>query len=114
MTDAGGEHRAPDQGLLQRLNLSEPVRLRLYTITAAVVALLVLYRVLEPGAVPVWLAVAAALLGIGATESTRAAVPSPLTARQAAIDAVELATVQPMHPFTAAGIALERNSIPQP
>lgn len=105
----GGEHRAPDQGWLTRINLSEPVRLRLYAITAAAVALLSAYGLLDDTTGPLWLAGAAAILGFTVTPWVRASVVSPATAARLAMDA---ATADHLPVGLAARRALDVNSVP--
>jgi hypothetical protein len=46
--------------------MTRPVRKYLYAVTVAVVALLAGLNLIDPGAVPLWLALAAAVLGIAA------------------------------------------------
>lgn len=115
--DTPGQHRAPDQGLLERLNLSEPVRLRVYPVAMAVAALLVIYGLVSTEQAAAWLALAsAALFGGGAlAESVRAAVPSPITARRVALDAVDMADANPtLPPLRAATLVLDWNGVRQP
>lgn len=110
----GGEHRAPGQRLLTRINLSEPVRLRLYAVTAAGVGLLAGYGLLGADRAGLWLALAAAVLfgGGGVAEWVRAAVVSPVTARNIAVDAARERDRGDLHPLTAAGLALNWNGVP--
>lgn len=112
--DDGGQHRAPDQGLLERIELSEPVRLRLYAVTVAVVALLTGYGLLDDAHATLWLAPIAAALGIGVTPWVRSAVVSPATAKRVAIDAAGVTEDEGVHPITAAGLALNWNGVRQP
>lgn len=46
---------------------SSGARLWLYSIATAVLAVLVFYRILSPESVPLWLALLAAIFGMGAT-----------------------------------------------
>jgi hypothetical protein len=62
---------------LSRLNLTEPVRVRLYAVLVPLVAALVAYGILDGSQGPLWLAVGAAVLGATGTESARSKV-SPL------------------------------------
>jgi hypothetical protein len=64
-------------GLFARLTVAEPVRLWLYSVLSAVMALLVLYGVLTGEQVAVWAGLAAAVLGVPVTEGLRASVYSP-------------------------------------
>ena len=63
------------------MNISESTRHWIYTIVAAVIALLAAYGVLGPDEVPLWLALAAAVLGVGtnvlAAVNTRKLPPPP-------------------------------------
>lgn len=69
---------APRPGLLERLlGDTNPVRRGFYSVTIAVVALLVFYGRLDPNSVPLWLALAVAVLGIGGTEAVRAVAWAP-------------------------------------
>jgi anti-sigma factor RsiW len=67
-------------GLLARLAESEPVRLYLYAVAAAVLAALVCYGVLTTSQAAIWGGVAAAVLSIPVTEGVRSQVVSPRTA----------------------------------
>jgi hypothetical protein len=69
---------APRPGLLERLlGETNPVRRALYPVVVAAVALLVFYGRIDPGSVPLWLALAVAVLGIGGTEAARAVAWAP-------------------------------------
>ena len=66
----------------------EPVRVRLYTIVTAIVALLVGRGIITGYEAPLWMALAAGVLGVAGIESARAAVtpwtrgdPTPTTDR---------------------------------
>lgn len=91
MTETPGPTATPS--LWTRLNLAEPVRLRLYGVLVTVVALLVGYGLLDATQAPLWLAAGAALLGVATTEATRRATVSPQTAartaRRAALNVVD-------------------------
>lgn len=71
---------------------TEPVRRALYPVVVAVVALLVAYGLIDAETVPLWLALAVTVLGIGGTEAARAVAYAPATvadeahAWQAALD----------------------------
>ena len=56
---------------LARWARREPVRLRLYAVLGAIVALLVYRGVVDQAEGPLWLALGAALLGIVGTETAR-------------------------------------------
>jgi hypothetical protein len=71
-------------GLLPRLAQSEPVRLYLYALAAAVLAALVGYGVLTGEQAALWAGVAAAALAVPVTEGLRSQVVSPRTAAQLA------------------------------
>jgi hypothetical protein len=76
--------RVTGVGLLARLASSEPVRLWLYPVVVAGVALLVAYGLVAPDVEPLWTSLAAALLGVGGpalVERLRAGVVSPKTHR---------------------------------
>lgn len=62
----------------RQLLAREPVRVYLYGLTAALVALLVLYGVLAAGQAAAWLALVTAVLAVPATEGARARV-SPVS-----------------------------------
>lgn len=62
---------------IRRLRASEPVRLYLYGVGLALLALLVGYGLVDGAQAPLWVALLVALLGVPATESARRAV-SPL------------------------------------
>jgi hypothetical protein len=59
---------------IRRLRASEPVRLYLYGVGLALVALLVAYGIVAAEFAPLWVALLVALLGVPATESARRAV----------------------------------------
>lgn len=75
------EHRdiapADELGIMKRWRLLSPVRFALYPVVVAVVALLVGYGVVTVDRAPLWLAVAAACLGIAGTEFARGGAWSP-------------------------------------
>lgn len=87
--DTVAEHAAPEDTapelestpnrLVELWHELEPVRTRLYPVVATVVALLVHRGVVEGAESLLWLALAAALLGIAGTEAARRAVDSPAT-----------------------------------
>lgn len=62
---------------IRHLRASEPVRLYVYGVGLAVLALFVAYGLVAAEQAPLWLALLVALLGVPATESARRAV-SPL------------------------------------
>jgi hypothetical protein len=68
-------------GFLARLWQREPVRVYLYAVAAAVLALLVAYGVLSDSLAAIWGGVAAAVLSLPVTEGVRAQV-SPAGAGQ--------------------------------
>jgi hypothetical protein len=70
---------APRSTLERLLGDTEPVRRALYPIVVAVVALLVAYGLLDAERVPLWLALAVAVLGIGGTEAARRVAYAPAT-----------------------------------
>jgi hypothetical protein len=109
--DLPGKHAAPPVPLWTRINLSEPVRVRLYAITAAVVAILVAYGVVDDSTAALWLALGAAALGLTSTEVVRASVVSPATAGRVAFDA---ATSSAATDYQAATQALHINGVPRP
>lgn len=81
MTENTENEPATPPSLLERLlGETNPVRRALYPVVAAVVALLVFYGRLDPGSVPLWLALAVAVLGVGGTEAARAVAWAPRTA----------------------------------
>lgn len=64
--------------------LPADVRQYLYVVGTAVLAVLVAYKLIDPSAVPVWVALGAAVLGIGATGTAALAVnPQATAAREA-------------------------------
>lgn len=63
---------------------TEPVRRALYPIVVCVVALLVAYGLLDAERVPLWLALAVAILGPGSIEAARAVAWAPATQRAVA------------------------------
>jgi hypothetical protein len=67
-------------GLLARLAESEPVRLYLYAVAAAVLSALVAYGIVTTSEAAIWGGVAAAVLSIPVTEGVRSQVVSPRTA----------------------------------
>jgi hypothetical protein len=70
----------PVPSALERvLGETEPVRRALYPVVVCVVALLVAYGLLDAERVPLWLALAVAVLGIGGTEAARAVAYAPAT-----------------------------------
>lgn len=75
--ESAAQHDAKTTPLLGRLRGSEPVRLYLYGALVPLLALLVYRSVLTPDEVPLWLALAAGVLGISGTEAVRGAVYSP-------------------------------------
>lgn len=56
------------------MNVPEPVRKYLYGLLAPVVAVLVAYGVVDSESAPLWIALATAVLGVGAVETARAKV----------------------------------------
>jgi hypothetical protein len=66
-------------GLWTRLQLAEPVRIRLYGVTAAVIAILAAYGLVDGSTAALWSTLAAAVLGVFTTEQVRASVDSPAT-----------------------------------
>ncbi len=66
---------------LDQLAAREPVRLYLYGVLAAAMAVLVTADVLDAADVPVYLALAAALLAVPGVELARSKVTSPATAK---------------------------------
>lgn len=85
-TTSGSQPAATVQGvgLYARLAASEPVRLYLYAVAAAVLAALVAYGVLTGEQAAIWGGVAAAVLSIPVTEGVRSQVVSPRTYAQLA------------------------------
>lgn len=84
------ENTTPAPGLLERLlGQTEPVRRALYPAIVAAVALLVFYGRLDPNSVPLWLALAVAVLGIGGTEAARHVAWSPRTVNRTVTHYVE-------------------------
>lgn len=81
-----GEHRAL-AAPLERLRETNPVRLALYPVAVAVVALLVWYGLVAEQAAPLWLALVAAALSAAGTEAARASVDSPRTVAERERDA---------------------------
>jgi hypothetical protein len=67
LDDEPGRHAAdePPPGLLKRWQATEPIRVALYPIALAVVALLVGYGLIAPDRAPLWVAVVAAIAGGG-------------------------------------------------
>jgi len=66
---------------------TQPVRRALYPVIVAAVALLVFYGRLSAESVPLWLALAVAVLGIGGTELARQGVYAPRTVQRARSEA---------------------------
>lgn len=66
-------HRTPVE-VLGTLLADEPVRVRLYGVLTAVVALLVGRGILTGYEAPLWIALAAAVLGVAGVETARADV----------------------------------------
>lgn len=64
--------------LIQR----EPVRVYVYTVLVAVVAILVVYGILDSEQAPLWLALAAAVVSVPAVEGARAKVTPTAKHRQ--------------------------------
>jgi anti-sigma factor RsiW len=69
-------------GLARRLAESEPVRLYLYSVLGAVLAVLVALGVLTSSDAALWGALGAAVLAVPVTEGVRSQVYSPRTAAQ--------------------------------
>lgn len=67
---------------LKRWAEAEPLRLYLYTVLAAVVALLIYRGVVTGGEATLWLGLAATVLQVSGVELVRAKVTSPATIRQ--------------------------------
>jgi hypothetical protein len=78
-------------GLLRRLQLSEPVRLWLYGIAAAVVALMVYVGYMTEDLAPFVVALVAAVLSVPAAESLRDQVWSQQSVTREIIDAANAA-----------------------
>jgi len=76
------EHSEPSPTLVERWAELSPVRLALYPVVVVVVALLVGYGILDGGRAHLWLAVAAAVLGVAGTEGARRIAYSPNTVRE--------------------------------
>jgi hypothetical protein len=77
-------------GPLRRLQLTEPVRLALYPVLVALLALAVAYGLVSDDVAPLWEALAAAVLGVGGlqgVELLRGAVYSQRSAVRATLDA---------------------------
>lgn len=72
---------------LKNLSVTEPVRLYVYSVVAAVVALLVAFGVLDSNVVPVILAVVTAVLAVPAVEKARASVSPVLKDAEDSVDA---------------------------
>lgn len=71
---------APRPSILERLlGDTEPVRRALYPVVVTVVALLVAYGLVDAETVPLWLALAATVLGVGGTEAARRVAYAPAT-----------------------------------
>jgi hypothetical protein len=69
-----------ERSRLERLlGETEPVRRALYPVVVCVVALLVAYGLLDAERVPLWLALAVAILGPGSIEAARAVAWAPAT-----------------------------------
>jgi len=73
------EHSEPTPTLVERWVELSPVRLALYPVVVIVVALLVAYGIVDGERAPLWLALAAAALGVTGTEAARAVAYSPNT-----------------------------------
>jgi len=74
------EPSTPSPSTLERLlGESEPVRRALYPVVVAVCALLVAYGLLDAERVPLWLALAVAVLGPGGIEAARRVAWAPAT-----------------------------------
>lgn len=73
------EHTAPSPTFVERWVELSPVRLALYPVVVIVVALLVAYGVVAAERAPLWLALAAAVLGVTGTEAARRVAYSPNT-----------------------------------
>ena len=54
--------------------LREPVRVWIYSVLVALVAVLVAYGVIDSEQAPLWIALGAAVLGVAGTEAARAKV----------------------------------------
>lgn len=76
------EHNERTPTLVERWAELSPVRLALYPVVVVVVALLVGYGILDGARAPLWLAVAAAVLGVAGTEGARRVAYSPSTVRE--------------------------------
>lgn len=88
LDDEPGRHAADERppGLLERWQATEPVRVALYPVAVALVALLVGYDLVTPERAPLWLAVVAAVAGGGlpilGAEVARRQAWSPATVRR--------------------------------
>jgi hypothetical protein len=87
LDDEPGRHAAdePAPTMLERWRATEPIRVALYPVAAAVVALLVGYGLIAPERAPLWLNVVAAITGgvlpILGAELARRTAWSPATVR---------------------------------
>jgi hypothetical protein len=68
---------------------TEPVRLYLYSVLGPLVVLLVALGVVQADQALLWLALAAAVLGVPAVERARSLVTSPATMGQVVVEHVE-------------------------
>lgn len=73
------EHTEPTPTLVERWAVLSPVRLALYPVVLALVLLLVGYGAVAAEKAPLWLALAAAVLGVTGTETARRVAYSPNT-----------------------------------
>jgi hypothetical protein len=73
------DHAEPTEGLIARWRELSPVRLALYPVLLAVVALLVGYGVIDGERAALWIAAGTALLGISGVEAARKVAWSPAT-----------------------------------
>lgn len=81
------EQSTPGRTPLERLlGDTEPIRRALYPVVVAVVALLVAYGLLDAETVPLWLALAVAVLGPGGIEAARRVAWAPATVGRYAED----------------------------
>jgi hypothetical protein len=88
-SSAGNLPAVEPVGPFRRLQLTEPVRLYLYPVVVAAVAVLAAYGVVAPDVAPVWIALAGAVLSVGGpavVERVRASVYSPRSATRAAFE----------------------------
>lgn len=73
------EHSEPGPTIVERWAELSPVRLALYPAVLALVLLLVGYGVIAAERAPLWLALAASVLGVAGTEGARKIAYSPNT-----------------------------------